>query len=445
MKPKHPVLWLLLGIVLIAVIAVAVILLVSRDDDGAATPFSVHEDIHELPTTQWTRSYGDGSGMLPDLRVLDAGPGRALVVVAVDVSGYTATATQLDLTMVDLDSGEEIWTSTAELDPDAFDRQWSGPARVGEAGYVAFSLRNQDEDRQWSSEIRLYSTADGSVETLTVDGYATATMADETLYVAESDGEGREIAVRAYDVEDLGAPRAEFGVTGTGGQELCVREQTLVIGEYVTGSGGSCWFPGTAVAVDRTSGEALPWSVPGTAGMQLRLDEGGLVAAGGDGEEYVVTRLADDGTQVWSVSVEEGASTNGYPWDDFVVITGGDGLVQLDLETGEERWTRPDVEDGRVVLTMPERLLVRADDELLWLDSATGETLHAALQADSDVWSPGASPSYVYLQGSGWLIAYSHDGDEAWRMPLKARHFGTTAGGHLLLIGWDGTEVSLLR
>jgi outer membrane protein assembly factor BamB len=110
--------------------------------------------------------------------------------------------------------------------------------------------------------------------------------------------------------------------------------------------------------------------------------DGGLIAGGWNG---CVKRWDEQGELLWTASTPDRVMAV-TPWGDALALTAGLHVVVLNLDTGEERWSRPLEGSADLQCVVGEHLLTTSSvydiehfdflESALWLHDASGEEVH---------------------------------------------------------------------
>ena len=203
-----------------------------------------------------------------------------------------------------------------------------------------------------------------------------------------------------------------------------------------TGSGSS-----RLRCLDRYGKRAGELELDASAGAMVSRGERMFLLSGVKGEAGVLIAVdkSSEGLDVaWRRPVRGALEADICLDDGGCVIAGSNALVMVDIEDGEPAWKREDLGGAAALCSSGRGLAVAHGRTLLLLDPASGNTLGALPQRESEIHSIAHAGRRLYLERQGVLEAFSRDTDEfLWSRPcVQGRGAALVAGpGSLVLSG----------
>lgn len=156
---------------------------------------------------------------------------------------------------------------------------------------------------------------------------------------------------------------------------------------------------------------------------------------------------ATDGTERWSVSIEEASEYTAAVVGELLVAAYGDHVIALDRESGDEEWTAK-LSDGlsRIEMTAaPDAGFVlipetsAGETSLTALDATTGEAQWSTTLAGDAVDAAAVRADGVFVATESELCRLDlADGSHVWSQPLEAATLGPRPTADGLVVAADG-------
>ncbi|MFB6112809.1 MAG: PQQ-binding-like beta-propeller repeat protein [Halodesulfurarchaeum sp.] len=310
--------------------------------------------------------------------------------------------------------------SFAETPTGPFDEEpagtWIGPRGTnGNTGYVDRRLPTSDLTLRWRTELDLPPTDSGSLSTSPPSvrsGIATVADARRVHALSTRTGHVRwrsdPMSVTTYDA------LWEFEANTV--SPLVGPDETVYVG---TETG--------VVALDGTDG-SIEWTAEGTtATSSPRLLDETVYALGSES----LVSLDRDGTERWRRAIDRGE--NPVPpavGSNSVVVTGGEGVVAFDADSGDDRWSRSIRVETYPVLE-GNLCVVGNDEGLHALSIETGETLWTFSRGDyRALLSPVLTPESIYAveqPGEAGAASFALDRTDGPPTPRWCSYIGSGA------------------